>query len=74
MQDTIYTISELTRIIKRSFEDNPDFNNIWIVGEISNLTYHSSGHIYFTLKDDTSVISAVFFKYLNKKLSFRLEE
>ena len=74
MQDTIYTISELTRVIKKSIEDNPDFNNIWIVGEISNLTYHSSGHIYFTLKDDTSVINVVFFKYLNKKLSFRLEE
>lgn len=74
MQENVYTISELTRIIKKNLEDNPDLKNIWIMGEISNLTYHGSGHIYFTLKDETAVISAVFFKYVNKQLSFRLEE
>lgn len=74
MTDTVYTITELTRIIKKNLEDNPELSGIWIIGEISNLTYHSSGHIYFTLKDENAVLSSVFFKYQNKKLSFRLEE
>ena len=71
---TVYTISELTRIIKQTLADNPDLNSVWIKGEISNLTYHSSGHIYFSLKDNDAVVSAAFFKYVNKNLSFKLEE
>ncbi|MDY6934942.1 MAG: exodeoxyribonuclease VII large subunit [Spirochaetota bacterium] len=74
MDDKFYTITELTKIIKGSLEENPNLINTWIKGEISNLTYHSSGHIYFTLKDENAIISLVFFKYLNKNLSFRLEE
>jgi len=69
-----YTVTEINRLIKFELEENPRFNNIWIRGEIYNLTYHSSGHIYFTLKDDGAVISAVFFRYANKNLKFRLEE
>ncbi len=74
MDNRIYTITEFTRILKREIEGNPSFQNIWVVGEISNITYHSSGHIYLTLKDENSVLSAVFFKYANKNLTFRLEE
>jgi len=55
-------------------ENNPYLSNVWVKGEIYNLTYHSSGHIYFTLKDDSASISAVFFKYANKNLKFRLED
>lgn len=69
-----YTVTEINRLIRLELEENPGFNNIWVKGEISNLTYHSSGHIYFTLKDEGSVISAVFFRYANKNLKFRLEE
>lgn len=69
-----YTVTEINRLIKFELEENPRFNNIWIRGEIYNLTYHSSGHIYFTLKDDGAVISAVFFRYANKNLKFKLEE
>ncbi len=69
-----FTVTEINRIIKRELEENPLFNNIWIKGEISNLTYHSSGHIYFTLKDEGAAISAVFFRYANKNIKFRLEE
>jgi exodeoxyribonuclease VII large subunit len=69
-----YTVTEINRLIKFELEENPRFNNIWIKGEIYNLTYHSSGHIYFTLKDDGAVISAVFFRYANKNLKFKLEE
>ena len=48
--------------------------NICIKGEISNVTYHSSGHIYFTLKDKTGVISAIMFKGNRNNLKFTLEE
>lgn len=68
------TVSELTKIIKDTIEANPSLTNVWLSGEISNLTYHSSGHIYFSLKDENSVIQATFFKYANRNLSFRLEE
>lgn len=74
MENSYYTITEITNLIKKNLENNPDLNSIWLKGEISNLTYHSSGHIYFTLKDKGAVISAVFFKNSNKKLNFRLEE
>lgn len=74
MSDKIYTISEISRLIKRTLEENPELNSVWVKGEVSNLTYHSSGHIYFTLKDEGALISAVFFKYANRSLSFRLEE
>ncbi len=67
------SVTEITRIIKNTLESQEDLIDMWIVGEISNLTYHSTGHIYFSLKDENAVIHAVFFKYQNKKLSFRLE-
>ncbi|OHD69969.1 MAG: exodeoxyribonuclease VII large subunit [Spirochaetes bacterium RBG_16_49_21] len=73
-QPRIYTVSEITRNIKKTLEGKPDFNSIWIIGEISNLTFHSSGHIYFTLKDDDAVIAAVFFRYANKNITFKLKE
>jgi len=74
MMETVYSVSEITRIIKKTIEENPYLNSVWIKGEISNLTYHSSGHIYFSLKDKDAVISSAFFKYSNKNLSFKLEE
>ncbi|MFC1670526.1 exodeoxyribonuclease VII large subunit [Spirochaetota bacterium] len=73
-ENKIYTITEITRKIKSTIEDNYELNKVWIMGEISNLTHHSSGHIYFTLKDKNAVISVVFFKYVNKNLKFKLEE
>ena len=67
------SVSEITRIIKNSLESRDDLIDVWVVGEISNLTYHSTGHIYFSLKDENAVINTAFFKYQNKNLSFRLE-
>ncbi|MCL1865616.1 MAG: exodeoxyribonuclease VII large subunit [Spirochaetes bacterium] len=71
---SFYTVAEINVLIKSLVENNPHLNNIWVKGEIYNLTYHSSGHIYFTLKDDTSTVSAVFFRYANKNLKFKLED
>lgn len=70
----ILSITELTKLIKGHLENSPEFNNLWIKGEISNVTYHSSGHIYFTLKDEKAVLSVVFFRFANKKLKFKLEK
>jgi exodeoxyribonuclease VII large subunit len=74
MGDFFYTVTELTREIKRALEGNENFTGVWVRGEIYNLTYHSSGHIYFTLKDSNALIAATFFKGANRSLKFRLEE
>lgn len=70
----VYTVSDLTRSIKRTLEGRAEFNNLWVKGEIFNLTLHSSGHIYFSLRDDNAVIAAVFFRYANRNLDFKLKE
>lgn len=67
----LYTVSELTRKIKMLLEEA--FPAIWIEGEISNFTHYPSGHMYFSLKDDNSVLSAVLFKNINKGLKFELK-
>lgn len=74
MNDNPYTVSELTSIIKNRLESDENLIDVWVVGEISNLNYHTSGHIYFSLKDEYALISAAFFKHQNRKLSFILED
>jgi exodeoxyribonuclease VII large subunit len=69
-----YTVAEINALVKSEVENNAYLSSVWVKGEVYNLTYHSSGHIYFTLKDDSATISAVFFKYANKNLKFRLED
>ena len=68
----ILTVSELTREIKEILEDR--FPEVWVEGEISNLRIPPSGHIYFTLKDDTSQIRAVLFKMQARALRFAPED
>lgn len=65
------TVSELNNQIKGLLETT--FTNVYVEGEISNLTYHSSGHIYFSVKDENSTISCVMFRGNAKSLKFRLE-
>lgn len=67
----IYTVSQLTRQIKVILEER--FPAIWVEGEISNFTKHTSGHMYFSLKDESSVLSAVLFRGVNRNLKFELE-
>jgi exodeoxyribonuclease VII large subunit len=69
---TILTVSELTREIKEILEDR--FPDVWVEGEISNVRIPPSGHIYFTLKDDTSQIRAVLFKMQARALRFVAED
>lgn len=60
----IYSVSELTKIVREILEDN--FPLIWIEGEISNLARPASGHIYFSLKDDSSQVRCAMFRVRNR--------
>ncbi len=71
MQEPI-TVSTLNNQIKTLLEST--FLNVYIEGEVSRVTYHRSGHLYFTLKDEDSAISCVMFKGNNRYLKFRLED
>jgi exodeoxyribonuclease VII large subunit len=66
------TVTEITRRIKHSLESS--FSSVVIQGEISNFKRHSSGHIYFTLKDDGSQISAVLWRSRAPMLTFQPED
>ncbi len=67
----IYTVSKLTNQIKSLLEQTYPF--IWVTGEISNYSTPASGHSYFTLKDQQSVIQSVMFKNQKRGLKFNLE-
>ncbi len=69
----IYSVTEITKLIKEFLERNELFNNIWIRGEISNFTKHSSEHMYFDLKDENSIVSCVMFRSANQQLKFKPE-
>lgn len=58
---SVYSIKQINAYIKNMFSQDFALNHIFIKGEVSNCKYHSSGHIYFTLKDSSGVISAVMF-------------
>lgn len=65
------SVSSLNEQIKSILETT--FSTVYVEGEISNLTYHNSGHIYFSIKDDKSTISCVMFKGNARYIKFRLE-
>lgn len=66
----VYSVSNITRHIQQLFNSDPILHNITIIGELSNFKYHSSGHMYFVLKDDKSQIKCVMFRGSNLGLSF----
>ncbi|MEK4426025.1 exodeoxyribonuclease VII large subunit [Solibacillus sp. FSL K6-1523] len=68
------TVKALTKYIKRKFDADPHLRDVYVMGELSNVKIHSSGHIYFTLKDDGSRINATMFRSQASKLSFKPEE
>lgn len=69
----VYTVSAVNQYIKMMFQREEALAVVFVKGEISNCKYHSSGHIYFTLKDASSAISCVMFAGDRRRLSFRLE-
>ncbi len=68
----VYTVSELTRLIKARLEER--FPAVWVEGEISNLRTPSSGHAYFTLKDDGAQLRCVLFRGRGRRVPFQLED
>lgn len=71
---SVYSVSQINRYIKNMFENDYLLRNVQIKGEISNVKYHSSGHIYFTLKEAGSAIAAVMFRSARTQgLDFTLE-
>lgn len=73
MQEKYLTITALTRYIKKKIDIDPHLQNVWVAGEISNFNHHGSGHMYLTIKDDSSRIDSVMFSWDNKRLKFTPE-
>ena len=69
-EKVIGSVSRVNNYIKRLLDSKPVLNNIWVKGEISNCKRHSSGHIYLTLKDESSVLKAVMFRGSASTLDF----
>lgn len=75
MRENIYSVSQINKYIKNMFTSEYLLQNVEIRGEISNLKYHSTGHVYFTLKDEKSAIKGVMFASNTRTgLKFRMQE
>ncbi|MEB7724869.1 exodeoxyribonuclease VII large subunit [Mammaliicoccus fleurettii] len=72
--DKYLSVTAITKYIKYKFDQDPHLQNVFIKGEISNFKRHSSGHLYFALKDDKGVLSAMMFKSNANQLSFEPKE
>jgi len=71
-EEKLYTVREVTKFIKEILEKEVGF--IWVKGEISNFKAHSSGHFYFSLKDEISQLPCVMFREENRKMLFKPED
>lgn len=74
MNRNIYSVERVNAYIKNMFSEDFMLKNISVKGELSNVKYHSSGHIYFTLKDAKSSLQAVMFASDRRKLTFDMKE
>ena len=70
----VYSVEQVNNYIKNMFNSDFVLNRISVRGEVSNCKYHSSGHIYFTLKDNNNVLSAIMFAGNRGDLDFKLED
>ena len=70
----IYTVAQINSYIKNMFTQDYLLHSVYVKGEISNCKYHTSGHIYFTLKDEKGTIACVMFAGNRSGLAFRLQE
>ncbi len=74
MIKNVYTVKQVNTYIKNMFAQDFMLNRIYIKGEVSNCKYHTSGHIYFSLKDESGTIACVMFAGSRSGLSFRMQE
>ena len=73
MRRTAYSVSQVNAYIKNMFAQDFMLHSICIKGEVSNCKYHSSGHIYFTIKEEKAAIAAVMFAGSRRGLSFHMQ-
>lgn len=74
MANNVYTVRQVNTYIKNMFTQDFMLNRIYVKGEVSNCKYHTSGHIYFSLKDESGTIACVMFAGQRGGLSFRMKE
>ena len=70
MQDKYLTVSSINKYLKHKLDNDSNLFNVYLKGEVSNLKMHSTGHIYFSIKDESSKINAIMFSGNTKKLTF----
>ena len=71
MNSKYLTVSAINRYLKAKFDNDDNLRVVFLKGEISNIKYHTTGHIYFSIKDETSKINAIMFSSNTKKLLFK---
>ena len=71
-RDVVYTVSQVTELVKSALE--VAFPRVWVEGEVSNFKRHTSGHVYFTLKDDRSALKAVLWRSDARRLLFDMKD
>ena len=69
----IYSVGQVNRYVKNMFTQDFVLQKVYVKGEVSNCKYHPSGHIYFSLKDETGVLSCVMFAGQRRGLAFRMK-
>ena len=74
MQDKYLSVSSLTRYLKFKFDNDENLRTVFLRGEISNFKNHTTGHYYFSIKDESSKINAIMFKTSASKLNFIPQE
>ena len=70
MKDKYLTVTALTRYLKYKFDNDQNLRKVFLKGEISNFKQHTTGHFYFSIKDEGSKINAIMFSTHTKKLNF----
>jgi len=70
----ILTVKAVTERIKGTLSNEPGLRDIWVEGEVSNSKLHTSGHLYFSLKDEDSVLKCAMFRFHSRKLDFQVKE
>ena len=66
----IRSVSEITNLLKRLIDQQPEFQNVWVQGEVSNYSMSGAGHVYFTLKEDNHQISVAIFRSNASRIKF----
>ena len=74
MRQNVYSVGQVNTYIKNMFGQDYLLNRLYVKGEVSNCKYHTSGHIYFSLKDETGALACVMFAAQRSNMKFRLAE